>query len=363
MKITYAKEDVIFTKELNRRIAAFFEENKKSRNANKLAWVKAVGLFFSYLLLYFSLYLNSSVLFLLLAYGAIGAFKIFLALNVAHDAAHQSFAKSKQVNDLLLFTFDLLGANGYMWKLRHVHSHHSYTNIPGHDSDIKQSSVVRIFPNSDWRKIHRYQHYYMPILYSCYTLHWLLIRDIKDFFNIPPNSNNTRSHKSVEIARLILGKVFYLVFIIGLPLMWSSFGLFHLVLGFLIMHIVASYTVAVSLASAHVGEYSVFPEPDTKGGMPHSWVIHQIITTTDFAINNTLITHLYGAFNHHVIHHIFPNICHIHYPELTKILIATCRDFNIEYRSHLTISDAISAHFHLLKMRSINQQTTQFPEF
>ena len=98
----------------------------------------------------------------------IGVLTIFVALNIGHDAAHGAFSCNKKINHILTYVFDLLGASGYLWKLKHVHSHHPHVNIPGMDGDIKQSQLIRIFPKSTFLWFHRYQYIYMPLLYFFY---------------------------------------------------------------------------------------------------------------------------------------------------------------------------------------------------
>ena len=82
--------------------------------------------------------------------------------------------------------------------------------------------------------------------------------------------------------------------------------------------------------------------------MPQSWVRHQIVTTCDFATHNKLIINLFGGFNHHVVHHLFPNICHIHYKKLSKIVKETTKEFNLPYHQHKTFFGAIKSHLTLL---------------
>lgn len=33
-----------------------------------------------------------------------------------------------------------------------------------------------------------------------------------------------------------------------------------------------------------------------------------------------------------VVHHLFPNICHTHYPAIAPIVMDTCREYNIPYK-------------------------------
>ncbi len=346
------EENPLFFKTLQSRIDDYFKTNQIAKTGNRAAYTKAILLVASYLACYTSILFSVSLFQLYLSYALMGSHTIFVALNIAHDAAHNTFSKHKSVNDFLLFTFDFLGANGYLWRLKHVHSHHPHVNIPDMDGDIKQSNLVRIFPNAPFLNFHHYQYLYMPVLYLFYTLNWLLFRDFRDFFNTDISGKPHLQHHWKAYVRLFLGKIYYVSVLIILPSWWLPFSVGQVLLGFVLLHFAASMTVAMALVSAHVGEYSVYPAPDKNGMMPHSWAMHQIATTTDFAIHSPVVTHLFGGFNHHVVHHLFPNICHIHYPKLTKILRATCQEFEVTYNLNPTLADAIGSHLRFLKMRS-----------
>lgn len=341
-----------FFKTLQTRINRYFKTNNIAKTGNTKAYVKAVILLTCYIGGIVSIYFSASYFQLYFSYIVIGSLSIFVALNIAHDAAHNTFSKHRKVNEILLYTFDLLGANGYMWRLKHVYSHHPHVNIPNMDGDIKQSNLVRIFPNAPFLRLHQYQYLYMPFLYLLYTLVWLLFRDFRDFFNTDISGKPNIKHHWTQFLRLFLGKSFYISNLLILPTLLLPFSFSEVLLGFVLMNFTASMTVAMALISAHVGEESVYPQPDENGLMPSSWVLHQIATTTDFATKSPIITHLFGGFNHHVVHHLFPNICHIHYPELTKIVKTTCAEFGIKYNLNPRLIDAIVSHLRFLKMRS-----------
>ena len=147
-----------------------------------------------------------------------------------------------------------------------------------------------------------------------------------------------------------------------LPTLLLPFYSHQILLGFVIFHFYTSYTIAMALISAHIGEHSVYSEPNQNGGMPQSWVRHQIVTTCDFATHNKLILNLFGGFNHHVVHHLFPNICHIHYPNLTNILVETCDEFGMPYYSNSTLFDAVKSHLKFLKIRSVREEKVPYLE-
>jgi linoleoyl-CoA desaturase len=73
-----------------------------------------------------------------------------------------------------------------------------------------------------------------------------------------------------------------------------------------------------------------------------------MMTTSDYATESLLVTHLFGGFNHHVIHHLFQHVCHVHYPAMTKILIEVAAKHNLTYRTKKRILPAMRSHFKLL---------------
>ena len=75
---------------------------------------------------------------------------IFLNLKGMNKSSISAFSfraifKKKKYNHILIHVFDLLGTNSYNWKNRHVGAHHLYPNIMNYDSDIQQTSIVKIF--------------------------------------------------------------------------------------------------------------------------------------------------------------------------------------------------------------------------
>ena len=364
MTIHYKKDsqDQQFLNALRQRVNLYFKANALKKTGTTFSYIKAALLLTAYVLAAIAVFYSSAAWQLYLCYALMGNLTIFVALNIAHDAAHSTFSSRRWMNDLLLYALDALGANGYIWKLKHVHSHHPHVNIPDMDGDIKQSNLVRIFPNARFLKFHRFQYLYMPVLYAFYTLIWLCIRDFKDFFSGTISGKPDHQHPRMEYVKLFLGKALFFSRMLLLPYWLLPFSFGQILLGFLFFHVVASYTTMLVLISAHIGEHSVYPAPDADGQLPHSWIRHQLITTTDFATGSWLATQLFGGFNHHVVHHIFPNICHVHYPQITKILIQTCHDFGMPYQSTPTFASAALSHLRFLKLRSQQNRPVAYPD-
>jgi linoleoyl-CoA desaturase len=78
------------------------------------------------------------------------------------------------------------------------------------------------------------------------------------------------------------------------------------------------------------------------------WSMHQMATTTNFAPHSGLFSWLIGGLNYQVEHHLLPNICHVHYKNLSVIVADTAKEFGMPYHSNKTLGGAIWDHIKML---------------
>lgn len=45
-----------------------------------------------------------------------------------------------------------------------------------------------------------------------------------------------------------------------------------------------------------------------------------------------------------VVHHLFPNVCHTHYPAIAPIVVDTCREFGIPYKIYPSVRTPLGPH-------------------
>jgi linoleoyl-CoA desaturase len=83
--------------------------------------------------------------------------------------------------------------------------------------------------------------------------------------------------------------------------------------------------------------------------LENAWAIHQIKTTTNFANKSRLFSWYVGGLNFQIEHHLFPNVCHVHYKRISKIVKETALEFGLPYKSEPTFIGALVGHGKLLK--------------
>lgn len=353
IKFTSKKDD--FYLALKCRVSEYFTHHNISRHANGEMKLKIffflAGMIFSYYLIYHS---AGSYLLILISAGLFGCFSFLTALNVAHDAAHGAISSNPRLNAVCLFTLNLIGVNSYIWKIKHLLAHHTFPNVQGTDSDIGESRIGRLVPSARWRWFCRFQHFYIPVLYLFYSAHWVLFKDFVHFRTLRVPNKGDLHHPVKQYLILFAGKIFAVATTFFLPLwflhltFWEAAGMFG------IIHLGPGVLVALFLVPAHLNSEVAYPVPDEKGFIDSSWAVHQVVTTLDFSTSNKLFNFLLGGFNHHVAHHLFPTICHCHYPKITPIIRQTTSDFKIPYKETNYINVFRSHVRHLKQMGKLN---------
>jgi linoleoyl-CoA desaturase len=352
IKPRYAKrsDDAIF-QQLRQDVALLVQQLQPKRRGNIL--LKAVLFPAIYLFTYLIILVagNQSGIFYT-GYFLLGVFLVVVFLNIIHDAVHGTIFSNKKLNQWYVYLFDLMGANSYVWRQRHIRFHHNYPNVNGWDTDIEQTNLARIFPNAKALYIHRYQHIYLPLLYPLYLFNWLLVRDFKDFFNKKKTIWKLVSIPRIEYIKLFAFKAFFLFYLIVIPKLVLAISWLQIITGFIIMIFTASVFSLMVLLSPHANTSSAFPLPDERNNLPDTWMMHMLYTTNDITNDNWFIRFFMGCFNYHVAHHLFPNINHIYYPEVTGLLKQYAAKYDLPYRQY-PLGVSLAKHYRLLKENGV----------
>lgn len=343
-----------FNTTLNKRVRRYFKDNNISKYANTSMKIKTVfmtALYFTpYLLMVTGVITNGWLIALCWATMGLGIAGI--GLSVMHDANHGAYSKNKNVNKILGRIVNLVGGYAPTWKIQHNVLHHSYTNVHGHDEDVSPAlAILRFSPTDKYMPIHRFQFIYAWFFYSLMTLMWITTKDFQQLFRYR-KMNLTKTENanfSSLLWELVVTKVFYYVYILVIPILVMDIEWWLLLLFILMMHLIAGFVLAIIFQPAHVVPETTFPIPDRDLTIENNWAIHQLETTSNFAPKSNILYWLVGGLNYQVEHHLFPNICHIHYKKLSKIVKATAEEFGIPYHSEPTFFSAIRSHNRMLK--------------
>jgi linoleoyl-CoA desaturase len=273
-----------------------------------------------------------------------------IGMCVMHDAVHGAYSHKGWVNKLLGGTMYLLGSNVFNWKIQHNYLHHAYTNIEGYDQDIASRGPIRLSQYAPLKKIHKYQHIHAFFFYGLMTISKL----VKDFtqlleYNKAGITRRYQINSGWEYAKMVFIKIVYLFVFMGLPVIVTSFYWWQVLLGFFIMHWTAGCILSTVFQMAHVVEGAEQLPANAEGVIDRDWAVHELLTTSDFARNNLFLNYYAGGLNFQIEHHLFPNICHIHYRKIAPIVEKTAQEFGLTYNLKPGFIDALQSHIRRLK--------------
>jgi fatty acid desaturase len=269
------------------------------------------------------------------------------------------------------------------WHHQHVVGHHVHTNVFGSDPDLpvaKEGDLRRIVPKQFWAPAYRYQHWYLPVLYSLLGLKFR-VQDIMNTWLEGMNGPIRVNHYSNPWLRMVATKLVWAAWRIGYPL--AVAGVPHASFWplFLVTELASGAWLAWNFQVSHVTEDVAWPNGGGKGDclegagsekktgagakkktaqaadplvVPDSWAVSQVKTSLDYGHGDALQTFLCGALNYQVEHHLFPGVSQYHYPAIAPIVKQTCKEFGIPFRYEPTFWAAWLSHWRYL--RDLGQQ-------
>lgn len=342
----------MFFSTLRKRVDGYFRENKISKHYNREMIIKTIVLLTLYIGSFISILIFQPTLGIgLLFWTIMGFSKAGIGMSVMHDANHGAYSSSAKVNYWLGHTLNLVGGSVFNWKLQHNVLHHTYTNIVDYDDDVEDKAVLRFSPHTEVKWFHKLQFLYAFAFYGILTLYWAVLKDFVQFFRYKKNgvNRNTKNQNRVTVIKIILSKIVYFFIFFCVPVLFLHIPFINILLGFLLMHFIAGVLLTVIFQLAHAVEDASHPLPNENGDIENSWAIHQMNTTVNFARKSKAISWYLGGLNFQVEHHLFPTLCHVHYPKISEIVKSTAEEYGVPYLENTTFADALYSHIRTLQ--------------
>ncbi|MBK9176154.1 MAG: acyl-CoA desaturase [Flavobacteriales bacterium] len=273
-----------------------------------------------------------------------------VGMGVMHDGLHGSISRRNWVNEWLGGTMYLLGSDSFTWKIQHNGAHHTHTNVDEVDHDINPPRLLRFCEHAPLWRIHRLQHVYSFFFYGLLTV----VKLGNDFFSLARAKRNGDPKHSAHPFKLhflaMAGvKLAHVGLFIVLPLLFTPFAWWQVLLGFAAMHFTCGIILGTVFQLAHVVEGAHQPLPNAQGVIPTDWTVHELLTTANFSPRSRLLTWFTGGLNFQIEHHLFPYVSHLHYPDIAPIVQRTAEEFGLPYNVKPTLVKAIGSHVRRLR--------------
>lgn len=273
---------------------------------------------------------------------------LLTAFNISHDAAHGVAVKSKFWNKVLFsLSFNLQGNNAYVWGKNHNESHHLYTNVEGSDIDVLNNPLLRMTETQQRKWFHRYQYLYAPVLYLFYSLNWFLFRESLMLVNYSSRTIKIDIPRN-EVIKLILYKFLYIAYMVVVPILFLPFGWKIILIAFIANHFMVSIIFIAVLGVSHLSDYVAHPLPDSNNHLAMSWPSLQMCTSIDYHPASPFLNWVLGGFNAHALHHLLPQVCHVHYLDILPIFRELAHKHGLTYME-MPYTESLASHFRFLK--------------
>ena len=340
-----------FSRQLQARVDSYFDTTNKRRRDVPLMYAKTVimlvWLFGTYAALMF---LVSSTWQAVVGGVSLGLAMAGVGFNIQHDGGHGAYSDRPLINKMMALTLDLLGGTAYFWHYKHNVAHHTHPNIIGHDDDINLGVLGRVSPHQRWFAHHRFQHLYLWAVYAMLALEWQTTGEFRNLIS-KRSVGSTRVPVPSGGEQVIFwaGKLVFFGLAFALPLAFHSFG--HVVGVYVISAVTLGVVLATVFQLAHCSDQAQFRAITVdQPAVPRPWAEHQVETTVDFARGSRLLCWYLGGLNFQIEHHLFPKVCHVHYPALAPIVEEVCRAHGVAYFAYPTALQALRSHVRWLRI-------------
>ncbi len=338
-----------FHLELRRQVDEYFKTTGRRQRDCPQMYVKTAVLVGSFALTYVLLVFAAQTWWQALPLAILlGLCTAGIGFNVQHDGGHHAYSNRAWVNKAMAMAMDVIGGSSYLWHQKHAIMHHTYVNITGHDSDIDLGILGRLTPHQRRFAFHRWQHYYLWPLYGFSAMKWQLYDDFRDVILGRMGEHRFARPKGWDLTIFLGGKAIFFALAFGIPLLFHSAGV--VVLFYVAASLPVGMVMSIVFQLAHCVEQADFPLPnEDTGRIENAWAIHQVETTVDFARRSGVVAWFLGGLNFQIEHHLFPRICHVNFPALSKVVEETCRDFGVKYTEHKSVWAGVASHFRWLR--------------
>lgn len=351
--IKYSRQRLDFTTDLRNSVNEYFKKNNIQPYGNQKIYLKTIFMILLYLVPFILMIsgLITSVTLILVSWFIMGLGMSGLGMVTMHDANHGSFSKNQRINKFFGNSLYLLGGFPPNWRYQHNTLHHGFTNVDGHDEDIAPPGILRFSPHRPLKKIHRYQHIYAWFFYCLMTISWIVVKDFRRLNKYKELGLKISKRKyDTLFIELTISKVIYYTLFLLIPLLTVPVSWYWIVTGFLLMHFTGGLVLSSIFQTAHVVPSSEYPVPDGEGELENNWTVHQLYTTCNYSPNSTVFSWLVGGLNYQVEHHLFPNISHIHYKDISSIVQSKVKEYGLPYHVNKSFVEAIWQHTKMLKL-------------
>ena len=250
-----------------------------------------------------------------------------------HTSTHYGTSDKRWLNEALsYFGYPMfLGLSATYWWHKHVVLHHPSPNVVGVDSDADllpwfAITEEEVHASSGFRRFY-YKHlqfwlFPLALALNCFSIQiagWAYVR------RMLRDSKARKRRHWIDLGALLLHYLFW----VGVPLLFwpaSTVAVF-----FLLRTILLGYVMYAVLAPGHFPAEAQRTTDELR--RETDFFAIQVAGTMSFR-TGWLGSFLCSGLQYQVEHHLFPNLSHVHYPQVSLAVRNLCVEHGLPYRSH-----------------------------
>mmetsp|Transcript_25741 Transcript_25741/g.64380 ORF Transcript_25741/g.64380 Transcript_25741/m.64380 type:complete len:485 (-) Transcript_25741:192-1646(-) len=340
-------------------VERYFKDTKQDPRVHVEMYIKTAVILLGVVVCnYCTFFLTSSFLVSAVFAALHGMWKAEVGVSIQHDANHGAYGKNRGFLHAMQLTLDAVGASSFMWRQQHVVGHHAYTNVEGIDPDIRcapEKDIRRVNEHQPHEGYHPFQHVYLFFAYGLLSFKSCFADDFNAWASGRIGWVKVAAFTQGESAQFWGAKAVWAAYYLALPAMYSPHSFLRLAALITITEVVTGWLLAFMFQVAHVVGDVRFFQLSEEGKVNLGWGESQLYSSADFAHGSKFWMHFSGGLNYQVAHHLFPGVCHCHYPALAPIIMKVAKEYGLEYAIYPTFWAALTAHFTHLK--NVGQKT------
>lgn len=333
-----------FSKELKESVEKYFSLNQIGKQGDLNLSLKLLVVFWLFCGLFFSsLYFKFNLAILGLIASVMGLLAGLITAH-AHESIHMAFSKKTWVNKLLANFMNLAGGSKEFYSKSHS-VHHGYTNVNNVDGDIDFKPFIRTNIGQTKYWWHKFQHIYTPFLYL--FAGFFLVFDLKPLLYKKTDEfpKNLLALKKSEKISFFVWKMIHFSLFLAVPII-----ILGAVNGLVVYTLTVSFCglyLACIINPGHVNELTNFTS--SEDSLSRDWVQNIISTTANFGSGGHISNFLTAGLNYHLEHSLFPNISHIHFKQIHKIILDRVNNSAVEVSQFKSFRSYFLSHLRYLK--------------
>mmetsp|Transcript_38283 Transcript_38283/g.94972 ORF Transcript_38283/g.94972 Transcript_38283/m.94972 type:complete len:488 (+) Transcript_38283:257-1720(+) len=334
-------------------VEKYFKDNKLDPRVHTEMYIKTFVILAGVVICnYCSFFLTSSFLVSAVFAALHGMFKAEIGVSIQHDANHGAYGKNRTFLHAMQLSLDVVGASSFMWRQQHVVGHHAYTNVEGIDPDIRcapENDIRRVNEHQPRAAHHSLQHIYLFFAYGLLSFKSCFADDFAAYASGRIGWVKVAKFTWGEAAAFWGSKALWAFYYLYLPAKYSVHSGARIAALVAVTEVITGWLLAFMFQVAHVVGDVRFFKLSAEGKLNLGWGESQLYSSADFAHGSWFWTHFSGGLNYQVAHHLFPGVCHVHYPQIAKVIMKVAKEHGLEYTVYPTFWSALSAHFAHLK--------------